>query len=179
MFYLTTHSKHFIYCYTALDYYVKDHMGYSIRLAARVLCYTSCGALAGTNRIKILGFNLYRFARNYKPATLTIWPRRHPLQRMFSKPMIHVVTRNRTHVSMYVRIYVCLSDYLFTYLPIYIYLTIHPTVRRPSVHPRFIGLLAISIKPFNKLKFYRIKIKLLTETNCQSMFSSLRARLST
>ena len=53
IFYLTTHSTHFIYSY----------MGYSFRLATRVLlyapshrqdrtynglCYTSCGALAGT-----------------------------------------------------------------------------------------------------------------------------------
>ena len=71
MFYLTTHSTHFIYGYMASDM-VKDysdskretrcrHMGYSFRLAARVilytpshrqdntyhgLCYTSCGALA-------------------------------------------------------------------------------------------------------------------------------------
>ena len=72
MFYLTTHSTHFIYSYMASDM-VKDHsgsesgnpghMGYSFRLAARVLlyasshgqnntydglCYTSRGALAGT-----------------------------------------------------------------------------------------------------------------------------------
>ena len=75
MFYFTTHSTHFIYGYMASDKIVKDHsdsekgnplpphMGYSIRLAARVLlyasshrqdntyhglCYTSRGALAGT-----------------------------------------------------------------------------------------------------------------------------------
>ena len=72
IFYLTTHSTHFIYGYMASDHSVKEetrcrHMGYSFRLTARVLlyapshrqdstyhslCYTSRGALAGTrNRI--------------------------------------------------------------------------------------------------------------------------------
>ena len=52
MFYLTTHSTHFIYGYMASDIMVKDHsdseketrcrhMGYSFRLAARVLLYAS------------------------------------------------------------------------------------------------------------------------------------------
>ena len=74
MFYLTTHSTHFIYGYMASDIWLwtilivrKEthcrHIGYSFRLAARVLlyapshrqdstyhslCYTSRGALAGT-----------------------------------------------------------------------------------------------------------------------------------
>ena len=75
MFYLTTHSTHFIYGYMGVRHMVKDHsdsereetrcrhIGYSFRLAARVLlyapshrqddtyhgiCYTSRGALAGT-----------------------------------------------------------------------------------------------------------------------------------
>ena len=74
MFYLTTHSTHFIYGYMASDIWLRTilivrketrcrHMGYSFRLAARVLlyasshrqdntyhglCYTSRGALAGT-----------------------------------------------------------------------------------------------------------------------------------
>ena len=74
MFYLTTHSTHFIYSYVASDIWlwttqiVREetrchHMGYSFRLAVRVLlyasshrqdntyhsfCYTSHGALAGT-----------------------------------------------------------------------------------------------------------------------------------
>ena len=73
-FYLTTHSKHFIYSYMASDtwqgitWIAREetrcrHIGYSFRLAARVLlyapshrlysayhgfCYTSHGALAGT-----------------------------------------------------------------------------------------------------------------------------------
>ena len=72
MFYLTTHSTHFIYGYMASDIWLRTilivreetcchHIGYSFRLAARVLlyapshrqdstyhglCYTSCGALA-------------------------------------------------------------------------------------------------------------------------------------
>ena len=74
MFYLTTHSTHFIYGYMASDIWLRTilivrketrcrHIGYSYRLAAGVLlyapshrqdntyhglCYTSRGALAGT-----------------------------------------------------------------------------------------------------------------------------------
>ena len=74
MFYLTTHSTHFIYGYMASDIWFRTillvtketrcrHIGYSYRLTARVLlyapshrqdntyhglCYTSRGALAGT-----------------------------------------------------------------------------------------------------------------------------------
>ena len=82
MFYLTTHSTHFIYGYMASDIWLRTilivreetrcrHIGYSFRLAARVLlcapshrqdstyhglCYTSRGALAGT-RNKTQGMN--------------------------------------------------------------------------------------------------------------------------
>ena len=74
MFYLTTHSIHFIYGYMVSDIWLRTilivrketrcrHIGYSYRLTARVLlyapshrqdntyhglCYTSRGALAGT-----------------------------------------------------------------------------------------------------------------------------------
>ena len=74
MFYLTTHSTHFIYGYMASDIWLRTilivrketccrHIGYSYRLTARVLlyapshrqgntyhglCYTSRGALDGT-----------------------------------------------------------------------------------------------------------------------------------
>ena len=74
MFYLTTHSTHFIYGYMASDIWLTTilivrketrcrHIGYSYRLTARVLlyapshrqdntyhglCYTNRGALAGT-----------------------------------------------------------------------------------------------------------------------------------
>ena len=74
MFYLTMHSTHFIYGYMTSDIWLRTilivrketrccHIGYSYRLTARVLlyapshrqdntyhslCYTSCGALAGT-----------------------------------------------------------------------------------------------------------------------------------
>ena len=73
MFYLTTHSTHFIYGYMPSDIWLRTilivrketccHIGYSYRLTARVLlyapshsqdntyhslCYTSRGALAGT-----------------------------------------------------------------------------------------------------------------------------------
>ena len=71
MFYLTTHSTHFIYSYMASDIWLRTilivrketRIGYSYQLTARVLlyapshrqdntyhspCYTSRGALAGT-----------------------------------------------------------------------------------------------------------------------------------
>ena len=74
MFYLTTHSTHFIYGYMASDMWLRTilivrketrccHIGFSFRLTARIilyapshrqdciyhsLCYTSRGALAGT-----------------------------------------------------------------------------------------------------------------------------------
>ena len=76
MFYLTMHSTHFIYGYMVLDIWDRTiqiarektrchHMGYSFGLTARVLlyaqshrqdrtyhglCYTSRGALAGTEK---------------------------------------------------------------------------------------------------------------------------------
>ena len=76
MFYLTTHSTHFIYGYMASDIWLRTilivrketrccHVGYSYRLTARVLlyapshrqdstyhslCYTSRGALAGVGK---------------------------------------------------------------------------------------------------------------------------------
>ena len=79
MFYLTTHSTHFIYGYMASDIWLRTilivrketrcrHIGYSYRLTARVLlyapshiqdntyhglCYTRRGALAGTRNSSI------------------------------------------------------------------------------------------------------------------------------
>ena len=79
MFYLTTHSTHFIYGYMASDIWLTTilivrketccrHIGYSYRLTARILlyapshrqdntyhglCYTSCGTLAGTRNISM------------------------------------------------------------------------------------------------------------------------------
>ena len=80
MFYLTTHSTHFIYGYMASDIWLRTilivrketrcrHIGYSYRLAAKDLlyapshrqdntyhglCYTSRGALAGTRNSSIM-----------------------------------------------------------------------------------------------------------------------------
>ena len=88
MFYLMTHSTHFIYGYMASDIWLRTilivrketrcrHIGYSYRLAARVLlyapshrqdsthhrlCYTSRGALAGT-----------RNATVYRELSYTVW----------------------------------------------------------------------------------------------------------
>ena len=96
MFYLTTHSTHFIYGYMASDIWLRTiqlarvetrcrHIGYSFRLAARVLlyapshrhdstyhglCYTSRGALAGT-RNSSMGPTTHRTMseRSYHGAT--------------------------------------------------------------------------------------------------------------
>ena len=83
MFYLTTHSTHFIYGYMASDIWLRTilivrketccrHIGYSYRLTARVLlyapshrqdntyhglCYTSRGALAGTRNSSMGSFS--------------------------------------------------------------------------------------------------------------------------
>ena len=84
MFYLTTHSTHFIYGYMASEIWLRTilivrketrcrHIGYSFRLTARVLlyapshrqdstyhglCYTSRGALAGTRNKNVLSASL-------------------------------------------------------------------------------------------------------------------------
>ena len=59
MFYLTTHSTHFIYGYMASRHMVKDHSDSErgnpllphrllFPISSKGLCYTSRGALAGT-----------------------------------------------------------------------------------------------------------------------------------
>ena len=79
MFYLTTHSTHFIYGYMASDIWLRTilivrketrcrHIGYSFQLGARIilytpshrqdntyhdLCYTSRGTLAGTRNSSV------------------------------------------------------------------------------------------------------------------------------
>ena len=85
MFYLTTHSTHFIYGYMESDIWLRTtqivreethccHMGYSFRLTARFflyapshrqdstyhsLCYTSCGALAGMRNSSVGPLNVF------------------------------------------------------------------------------------------------------------------------
>ena len=87
MFYLTTHSTHFIYGYMASDIWLRTilivrketrcrHIGYSYRLIARLLlyapshrqdntyhglCYTSRGALAGTIIINKTAIDMFLF----------------------------------------------------------------------------------------------------------------------
>ena len=82
MFYLMTHSTHFIYGYMASDIWLRTilivrketrccHIGYSFRLTARVLlyapshrqdstyhslCYTSHGALAGMRNMDFIRY---------------------------------------------------------------------------------------------------------------------------
>ena len=96
MFYLTTHSTHFIYGYMASDIWLRTilivrketrcrHIGYSFRLTARVLlyapshrqdstyhglCYTSRGALAGT-RNSSMGYT-HTYINTYMHACIYI-----------------------------------------------------------------------------------------------------------
>ena len=91
MFYLTTHSTHFIYGYMASDIWLRTilivkkktrcrHIGYSYRLTARVLlyapshiqdntyhclCYTSRGALAVTKNSSMGYTDRYTYKHNY------------------------------------------------------------------------------------------------------------------
>ena len=93
MFYLTTHSTHFIYGYMASDIWLRTilivrkeircrHIGYSLRLTARVilyapshrqdstyhgLCYTSRGALAGTRKISMCSPHEWSIRRPIAP----------------------------------------------------------------------------------------------------------------
>ena len=71
MFYLTTHSTHFIYGYMASDIWLRTilivrketrcrHIGYSFRLATHGLCYTNRGVLAGT-RNSSMALNRWRW----------------------------------------------------------------------------------------------------------------------
>ena len=101
MFYLTTHSTHFIYGYMASDIWLKTilivrketrccHIGYSYRLTARVLlyalshrqdktyhglCYTSRGALAGTrNRSHVKTSTIDTLSHGYWYGTIQFRP---------------------------------------------------------------------------------------------------------
>ena len=68
MFYLTTHSTHFIYGYMASDIWLRTilivrketcchHMGYSFQLAARVLLYASSHRQDNTYQSWSTGWN--------------------------------------------------------------------------------------------------------------------------
>ena len=93
MFYLMTHSTHFIYGYMASHIWLRNtqiareethchHMGYSFQLAARVLlyasshrqddiyhglCYTSRGALAGTRNSSMEDYMKSKYTQIYIP----------------------------------------------------------------------------------------------------------------
>ena len=119
MFYLTTHSTHFIYGYMASDIWLRTilivrketrcrHIGYSFRLAARVLlyepshrqdstyhglCYTSRGALAVT-RNSSMGPTPMK-DRSDDPSHLerTLLPRSYISLRMFNVTHIRKLLR--------------------------------------------------------------------------------------
>ena len=129
LFYLTMHSTHFIYGYMASDIWLRTilivrketrccHIGYPIRLTARVLlyapshrqdstyhslCYTSRGALAGT-----------RNSSRGSPHEGSIrWP---------IAPWANGLTSRSMCVCVYILIYIycnklsiCLSIYLYIY----------------------------------------------------------------
>ena len=128
MFYLTTHSTHFIYCYIASDIWLRTflivrketrcrHIGYSYRLTARVLlyapshrqdntyhglCYTSRGALAGTRNSSMGRPHEGSIRRPIAPRANALPLSYVPLPRVPSERVCstarQVVTPQRTHV---------------------------------------------------------------------------------
>ena len=119
MFYLTTHSTHFIYGYMASDIWLRTilivrkesrcrHIGYSYRLTARVLlyapshkqdntyhglCYTSRGALAGA-RNSSMGPHEESIQRPTAP-----WANALPLSNV-PLPYIHKIVQTISNRSM-------------------------------------------------------------------------------
>ena len=131
MFYLTTHSTHFIYGYMASDIWLRTilivrketrcrHIGYSYRLTARVLlyapshrqdntyhglCYPSCGTLAGECDRSQWVIRCHRFV-------LTII--RLPIKCAWTS-LTHSHAHTRTHAHTHTHVY--LSDtYMHTYI---------------------------------------------------------------
>ena len=128
MFYLTTHSTHFIYGYMASDICLRTilivrketryrHIGYSYRLTARVLlyapshrqdniyhglCYTSRGALAGTRNNSMV-----RSKSNKSFSTLLSTSR--------AEVCVQVSVLKTLHgsISVYLSTFLCLSICLF------------------------------------------------------------------
>ena len=67
MFYLTTHSTHFIYGYMASDIWLRTilivrketscrHIGYSFRLTARVILYAPSQSKNNTRTVEVMTF---------------------------------------------------------------------------------------------------------------------------
>ena len=146
MFYLTTHSTHFIYGYMASDIWLRTirivrketrcrHIGYSYRLAARVLlyapshrqdntyhgiCYTSRGALTGTRNSSMGPPNEGSIRRPIAP-----WANALPLSYVpLQQPVNNANTQRSwafvTTLFSYLVIYL-LFLFLFTYLFIYLF----------------------------------------------------------
>ena len=117
-FYLTTHSTHFIYGCMASDIWLRTilivrkktrcrHIGYSYRLAARVLlyapshrqdntyyglCYTSSGALAGTRNSSMGPPHEGSIRRPIAPLSYVPLP---PKRMSFSRHQVYHVNRDR------------------------------------------------------------------------------------
>ena len=112
MFYLTTHSTHFIYGYMASDIWLRTilivrketrcrHIGYSFRLAARVLLY----APSHRQDITYHGF-VTPVVEHWLEREIAQWV--HPMKYRSDDPSHH----ERTYVCMYV----CVSTYVCMYV---------------------------------------------------------------
>ena len=127
MFYLTTHSTHFIYGYMASDIWLRTilivreetrcrHIGYSYRLTARVLlyapsqrqdntyhglCYTSRGALAGTNIHACI--HTHSFTHTYINSNIHIF--KHTYKHICMHTLIHTYIYIYTHMHTHTYIH--------------------------------------------------------------------------
>ena len=148
MFYLTTHSTHFIYGYMASDIWLRTilivrketrcrHIGYSFRLTARALlyapshrqdstyhglCYTSRGALAGT-RNSSMGPHTYMNACMHLCMYVCIG---------------HIHTHTQTHTNTYIHTYIHTyrQTSLFLYRYIHLFVCLPITNRNANMHVR-------------------------------------------
>ena len=133
MFYLTTHSAHFIYGYMALDM-VKNHlareetrchhMGYSFRLAARVLLYAPSHRQDITYHVQCFWSTYY--VKNVKQNNKM----KNPINNNDTLARTHIYMHSTSihpsvclHVSIYLFVSLCLSFYrsicLFIYFTTY------------------------------------------------------------
>ena len=123
MFYLTTHSTHFIYGYMASDIWLRTilivrketrsrHIGYSFRLTARVLlyapshrqdriyhglCYTSRGALAGMRNSSMGSPHEGSIRRPIAPWANALTTELHIAPLLYAATNYHLIVFNNHH----------------------------------------------------------------------------------
>ena len=143
MFYLMTHSTHFIYGYMASDIWLRTiliviketrcrHIGYSYRLTARVLlyapshrqdntyhclCYTSRGALAGTRNSFVSTESQPGFnAKVFEWVNNVLYAANHTYIYIYIYTHVHTRVCARTCTKTYTRVCVCVCVHMHTYI---------------------------------------------------------------